>query len=197
MAVALATAGGFLAYVGIRDVELTSGLRDMLKGTVPTPRAKKDRTTPPEFTPGSGGGGDSGGGGGTHFGQRIADAARKYLGQPYSWGGAVPTTSGGPGLDCSGLVTWVLVRDIGLTNLPSKTHTVTGQFLGWSGAEDVPRESMAPGDLVCWSGHIGIAINATDMIHAPTIGDVVKIGRVWAGPTIRRVRNPNPTPGVT
>jgi cell wall-associated NlpC family hydrolase len=116
--------------------------------------------------------------------QNIADDARKYLGVPYKWGGADPN-----GFDCSGLVTWVLHHDLGY-NLPSNTHTVTLQFLTWTGASDVPRSQATAGDLCCSTGHIGIAVDGSNMIHAPDIGDHVKIGPIQTGMVIRRVTTP-------
>lgn len=190
LAVTMATAGGFFVWIGIRNVPVLTGLRDIMKGKAPTPVPGTPTPTPPELAPDlskvSFSNADNAGGaamGGT--GSRIADAARKYLGTPYVWGGAQPG-----GMDCSGLVTYVLAHDLGLTNLPSQAHTVTTQFLVWSGAQTVPRDQCAAGDLVCWTGHIGIAIDRDNMIHAPDIGQVVKTSRIWnvPPPTIRRVK---------
>lgn len=203
LAVATATVGGLLLYFGIRNVPVLEGLREFLKGKVPTPRPKTPATLPPELNPllervqrsltlspshpvpVPGGGLEEGTLGGSS-GHAIADAAKKYLGVPYVWGGHSRA-----GMDCSGLVT-VALKDAGYTNLPSMTHTVTGQFMGWGGAQTISRSQMAAGDLVCWSTHIGIAVDNTNMIHAPTFGEVVKIGKVWNLPTppvIRRVKS--------
>lgn len=194
LAVALATVGGFFVYIGLRNVPIVEGLRELVKGKTPTPRPTTPGTIPPELLPdtgqlaGNGGGGGGAGGGGS--GNAIADAARRYIGNPYVWGGAVPTQAGGPGMDCSGLVTWVLVHDIGLKNLPSSTHTTTLPFLAWSGASTIARDQCAAGDLVCWTGHIGIATGRDTMIHAPDIGQTVKESTIWniPAPTIRRVK---------
>jgi cell wall-associated NlpC family hydrolase len=92
----------------------------------------------------------------------IVAAASKYIGVPYRFGGATPD-----GWDCSGFVTWVLHHELGL-NLPSNKHTVTGQFYVWKGAKTVPWLQMQPGDLICYTGHIGIAI--TESLNIATIG---------------------------
>jgi|SRR5690242_971224 len=120
---------------------------------------------------------------GTALGSQIAARATAHLGAPYVFGTAGPST-----FDCSGLVTYVLHKELGL-NLPSNSHTVTGQFYVWGGAENVSRPPMA-GDLICWTGHIGIAVSETDMVHAPGTGQHVKQSRIWwtPAPLIRRVK---------
>lgn len=128
----------------------------------------------------------------------AADAAR-YLGVPYQIGAANPTGAK-PRVDCSGLVTWVLHHDFGLT-LPNNNHTVTQQFIVWSaGSRVIPRAQCAAGDLVCWSGHIGIATSNTEMINAPHAGTVVRYDKIWKvpAPVVRRVILPGnlpPAPG--
>lgn len=182
-------------YFAINNIPMLDGLRSLVKGKVPTGTkvgAAKGSvgaaaalatiaTKAQKSADAAGSTGTATGQFGSGSGQRIADAARKYLGVPYVWGGATPS-----GFDCSGLVTWVLHHDLGI-NLPSNTHTVTGQFFVWGGAKDVPRSQAAAGDLCCNLGHIGIAVDNNSMIHAPDLGDVVKIGAIQAGMAIRRV----------
>lgn len=190
----MAAAGAFLIFVGIKRVPVVQGLREILRGQVPagTPAVKaavpdmlkfraSDAANAALFD--NGGSGSTFGGSGDAGGAQILAAARKYIGTPYAWGGASPG-----GFDCSGLVTYVLAHDLGYTNLPSSTHTVTGQFLGWSGATDVPRTQARAGDLACTSGHIGICIDSARMVHAPTLGEVVKEGSIMPGAIIRRVK---------
>lgn len=116
-------------------------------------------------------------------GAAIAEAAQRYIGRPYKWATEGPDT-----FDCSGLVTWVLHHDLGY-NLPSNTHTVTGQFYVWSGAVTVGRPPQA-GDLICWPSHIGIAIDSTRMVSAPTAGQNVHISNIYwtPQPLVRRVK---------
>lgn len=177
VAVAGAAAGGLLVYAGLRDVNPLQALRDVLSGA------------PPPVLAGSGlphvtGNTVAGAVPGTEAG-RIVASARQYLGVPYRWGGASPSA----GFDCSGLVTWVLHHDVGL-NLPSNTHTVTGQFLVWSGATTVPASSRQAGDLVCWANHIAICTGPSTMIEAPGAGGAVRETRLrTAGAVFRRVKN--------
>jgi peptidoglycan DL-endopeptidase CwlO len=112
-------------------------------------------------------------------GQGLVDAAKKYLGVPYVWGGTNPAK----GLDCSGLVQRAM-KDIGVDvprTVAQQRHVGT----------PVPSLAQAkPGDLIVLGGdrHIGIYVGDGKMLHAPKTGDVVKIAKVYETPTsIRRV----------
>jgi cell wall-associated NlpC family hydrolase len=94
----------------------------------------------------------------------AATIAMKYLGVPYSWGGATPS-----GFDCSGLVMYVYAQ-LGIS-LP---HYAAAQY---GAGSPVSRDQLQPGDLVFFDGlsHVGIYIGGGQMVHAPQTGDVVKI----------------------
>ena len=89
----------------------------------------------------------------------------RYLGVPYKWGGASPST----GFDCSGFTMYVFAQ-IGVS-LP---HYAAAQYgLG----RPVAKSDLAPGDLVFFRGlgHMGMYIGGGNFIHSPRTGDVVKI----------------------
>lgn len=110
---------------------------------------------------------------GTGGGAAIVAEAYKYLGVPYVWGGASYS-----GVDCSGLV-MLAHRAIGV-NL---YHYSGSQG---SGGKSVSRANAQPGDVVCYSGHVGIYVGNGKMIHAPQPGDVVRVVNVYGAPWFRR-----------
>jgi hypothetical protein len=113
-------------------------------------------------------------------GTDVVDAAKKYLGVPYRFGGTNPES----GLDCSGFVQRAYA-DLGI-KLPrvAKDQAKVGTA--------VPSLAQAkPGDLVAFHSpvdHIGIYVGDHKMIVAPKTGDHVKIQTISATPsTIRRI----------
>lgn len=194
IAVALAATGGYLVFVGIRDVSLLEGLRSILSGTTPTGKQPTVTPVPAELQlHGYGPAGSAAGFGATstgaagsavtgaaagQLGARIAATAMKYVGVPYKWGGTTPQ-----GWDCSGFVSYVL-NEVGL----NVGRMVSGQFMVWNRAETVPRNDCRAGDLLCWGGHVGIAVNDTQMINAPTFGIPTRVQKINPNPVVRRVK---------
>jgi cell wall-associated NlpC family hydrolase len=98
-------------------------------------------------------------------GAQVVAIAMRYLGVPYRWGGASPST----GFDCSGFTMYVFAQ-IGVS-LP---HYAAAQYrMG----VPVSRDQLQQGDLVFFRGlgHMGMYIGGGNFIHAPQTGDVVKI----------------------
>ena len=95
----------------------------------------------------------------------AASIALRYLGVPYVFGGASPST----GFDCSGLVMYVYAQ-LGIS-LP---HYAAAQY-GYG--VPVPRADLQPGDLVFFDGlgHVGIYIGDNQLVDAPHTGAVVSI----------------------
>lgn len=190
----MAAAGSVLLVSGLRNATVSDTLRALVKGQpIPTGTAGNLTTIRAGVIEGAIGGmvqaGAVAAAGGSALGQRIAQAALAERGKPYRWATAGPET-----FDCSGLVNWVLGHQLGLSipGSPTGKYTghgpVTGQYYIWSGLTTVNTPQV--GDLVCYIGHIGIAINPTQMVAAPTAGDVVKISTIYGAPSrlIRRVK---------
>jgi peptidoglycan DL-endopeptidase CwlO len=123
-------------------------------------------------------------------GAQVINAAKRYLGVPYLWGGTDPSK----GLDCSGFIQRVY-KDLGI-DLPrvSRDQARAG----------TPVSSLAqakPGDLVAFGSpvdHIGIYAGDGKMIVAPRRGDVVKFQDVYREPTaIRRITGGPSATGAT
>jgi peptidoglycan DL-endopeptidase CwlO len=98
----------------------------------------------------------------------VVAIAMRYLGIPYRWGGASPST----GFDCSGFVMYVYSQ-VGVS-LP---HNAAMQY-GYG--SPVSRSNLQAGDLVFFNGlgHNGIYIGGNQFIHSPHTGDVVKISTI-------------------
>ena len=119
-------------------------------------------------SPGGGGGGAGEANPGPAKYGGVVGIAMQYLGVPYRWGGASPST----GFDCSGFVMYVYAQ-VGVS-LP---HNAAMQY-GYG--SPVSRENLQPGDLVFFNslGHNGIYIGNNSFIHSPHTGDVVKISTI-------------------
>lgn len=131
------------------------------------------RPSNPDKNPGSGGGSDSNDnyqtGGDSSVGNAIVSAASSYLGVMYDWGGASYS-----GVDCSGLV-MLAHRAVGI----SLSHN-SGAIGG--GGRAVSAAEAMPGDVVCYSGHVGIYVGGGMMIHAPEEGKPVTYASVNYAP---------------
>lgn len=127
--------------------------------------------------------------GGSVQGEAVVDAARKYLGVPYVWGGTDPAT----GLDCSGLVQRVY-KDLGY-DLPRVSYQQAEAGRPVQGG----LANAQPGDILAFDSpvnHVGIYIGDNKMIHAPRPGQDVEVSSVYETPTaIRRILPETPAAG--
>jgi len=114
-------------------------------------------------------------------GDRLAQNALAMLGQPYRWGGASPG-----GFDCSGLVFYAAEHAGASVPRTAAEQQRTGIA--------VSREELEPGDLVflhlaAKELHVGIALDRTRFIHAPSSGGRVRIDSLAASPYSRAFLN--------
>lgn len=91
---------------------------------------------------------------GSDMGKRLAKYACQYIGNPYVYGG----TSLTGGADCSGFV-YRVYKDFGY-NLPRTSYEQRSAGTG------IDYSDAQPGDLICYSGHIGIYIGGGKIVHA-------------------------------
>ena len=112
------------------------------------------------------------------LGQQIVDYAVQFIGNPYVYGG----TSLTQGADCSGFVMSVYAN-FGIS-LPR-----TSGEQGKSGSSVASLSEAIPGDLVWYSGHIGIYMGNNQLVHASNKKDGIKISNVNYRPIlgIRRI----------
>ncbi len=81
--------------------------------------------------------------------------AERQIGQPYVWGGR-----GAGGIDCSGLVQLALGQ--AGVRVPRDTDLQRDAI----GSPITAEDDLQRGDLVFFPGHVGIMIDATNMLHA-------------------------------
>jgi cell wall-associated NlpC family hydrolase len=188
--VAMAGAGGLLAYAAFTNKTIPDALRSVMKGDI-TPVTGGVTVSPPADPPAAGGSKyESSSNLGAVFdssrdsaGSALGSAAAKYRGRPYAWGKTFSTpTEGG---DCSGLI-YRAYHDLGY-NTPRLT---SGGYLVWTAMGRAPNNVPAPGDILWYPGHVAIAWSGGQMIEAPTFFIPVRVVKIRAGFTALR---PKPT----
>lgn len=90
-----------------------------------------------------------------NLGKQVADFALQFVGNPYRYGGTSLTN----GADCSGFVMSVYAN-FGVS-LP---HSANADRKRGTGVPSI--NEAIPGDLVCYSGHVGIYIGNGQIVHA-------------------------------
>ncbi|MBD5533446.1 MAG: C40 family peptidase [Lachnospiraceae bacterium] len=117
---------------------------------------------------------------GSGAGAEVANFALQFVGNPYVYGGTSLTN----GADCSGFVLAVYAQ-FGVS-LP---HSATADRSMGTAVGSLAEAQ--PGDLVCYSGHVGIYIGNGQIVHASTPRTGIKISSATYKPIacIRRIFN--------
>ena len=91
---------------------------------------------------------------GLALGQEIANYACQFVGNPYRYGGTSLTN----GTDCSGFTMSVYAQfGYSLPHASSSQRTC---------GTSVPLDQVQPGDIICYSGHVGMYIGNGQIVHA-------------------------------
>lgn len=91
---------------------------------------------------------------GSDLGKQMAKFGCQYVGNKYVYGGMSLTN----GIDCSGF-TYRIYENFGYT-LPRTSYAQR------SVGKEVSLENAQPGDIVCYSGHVGMYIGGGYIVHA-------------------------------
>ena len=116
--------------------------------------------------------------GGSEMGVAVAEYGLQFVGNPYVYGGTSLTN----GADCSGFVMSVYAN-FGVS-LPHSSTSDRSQGYGVDGLDNAQ-----PGDIICYSGHVGIYIGNGQIVHASneTTGIIVSNANYRNILAIRRI----------
>ncbi len=98
-----------------------------------------------------------------YTGSDVVSYAKQFVGNPYKYGGSSLTH----GADCSGFV-MAVYKHFGVS-LPHSSSSLR------SVGRSVSKSNMKKGDIVCYSGHVGIYIGNNSIVHASSSSSGIKI----------------------
>lgn len=104
---------------------------------------------------------------GLALGQQIASYACQFVGNPHVYGGSSLTN----GTDCSGF-TMAVYAQFGY----SLSHSSAVQM---SQGTAVSLDAVQPGDIICYSGHVGLYIGGGQIVHASTESTGIIISNMY------------------
>ena len=110
-------------------------------------------------------------------GQAVVDYACQFIGNPYVYGGSSLTN----GTDCSGYV--MSVYNAFGVSLPHSSSAMR------SCGYEVSQDEMKAGDIVCYSGHVGIYVGDGTIVNASTPATGIKYTNAYYKNiiTVRRI----------
>jgi cell wall-associated NlpC family hydrolase len=104
----------------------------------------------------------------SHFARDYVTVAERFVGTPYLWGGRSRH-----GVDCSGLIQIAMQaaglecpRDSDMQAAEIGAAVAVPDVLARADAEGALVEDMRRGDLLCWPGHVAVALDADMIVHA-------------------------------
>lgn len=184
-AVAATGVGLLFVWSGIRGWSVTGLATDIIQGKRPSQTETLGLTAPQSQGAGSAGSNASPS---SSSSSNVANEALKYQGHCYVFGGA-PGPDASRCWDCSSFVNWIVGHKLGMAipgygpgKYNGSVHgPPTGMWGVWPGLHRVSRSQVQAGDIIVWTGHMGIAISNSHMISAEDPVDKTRIGPIDGG----------------